>query len=76
MATYDPVKGEWCPKHPDATHIRKYLNDHSAPEEFKKGLHGLMFRYGDDFGWVRTTVEESRLTPINIYRGALERRYR
>jgi len=69
MATYDPAQ-------PDATHIRRYLNDLSPPEEFKKGIHGLMFRYSDDFGWVRTTVEESRLTPIRIYRSIVERRYK
>lgn len=43
-----------------ATH---YLDiDGSPSAEFKKGAHGLMFKWSDDSNeWVRTTVKEKTL---------------
>ena len=65
MATFNP-------KHAGTTHIKRYRDD-SPPEEFRKGRHGLMFRYSNDSGWVRTTIPEHRLLPIDGYRHIIAR---
>ena len=52
------------PRNPETTHIRR---NQDIPEEFKKGIHGLMFKVGTT-GWTKTTVEEETLLTLDEYR--------
>jgi hypothetical protein len=63
--TYSTKKNPaWQPRNPETTHVRR---GEDPPEEFKKGIHDLMFKQGNGI-WVRTTIEERELLTLDEYR--------
>lgn len=71
MSSYRGTLEGMKPNHADTTHLKRI--DGAPPDEYKKGRHGLMFRWSDTCDeWMRTTVSENKLITLSDYKRLIE----